>query len=446
MSSGATIFALSSGSGRAAVAVIRISGQAAGKVIDAIAPPRPRKRMAVLRRLKHPETGAALDDALVFWSAAPKSETGEDVAEFQVHGGRAVVRAVLEALSRIPGCRPAEPGEFARRAFENGKLDLAQAEGLADLIEAETEAQRRQALSQAGGATSKLYEGWRSKLVNAAALVEAAIDFSDEADVASDAVGLARRMIEGLSVEIGRHLDDEHRGEILREGYQVVLAGPPNVGKSSLLNCLARRDVAIVSAEAGTTRDLLEVRLDLAGLPVVVSDTAGIREAEGDVEREGIRRALSRAREADLLVWLTAPDDPAAVPPEAIRPSGSGVLRVLNKADLLGPGAQGGSTGGGLPISALTGAGVGQLTTRIGELAASRLGPCDEPVVTQVRHRALLDACAKHLAAFLDGAEQHVELRAEDLRQAANALGRITGQVGAEDVLDQVFKRFCIGK
>src|SRR6185295_979101 len=270
----ATIFALSSGHGRAGVAVIRLSGPAAGSVLDRMAAPRPKPRYAAFRRLRHPHTAEVLDHALVLWFPGPASETGEDMAEFQVHGGRAVVQGVIGALAALEGCRLAEAGEFARRAFENGKLDLTGVEGLADLIDAETAAQRRQALRQAEGALAKLYAGWRQRLVGATALLEAAIDFSDEADVVSDAVGRAREEVEALQGEINRHLDDEHRGELIRDGFQVVLAGPPNVGKSSLLNALARRDVAIVSAEAGTTRDVIEVKLDLDGLPIVVSDTA----------------------------------------------------------------------------------------------------------------------------------------------------------------------------
>src|SRR5688572_16981171 len=299
-----TIFALSSGHGRAGVAVIRISGPAAGVVLDHMAAPRPKPRFAAYRRVCAPRTGEVLDDGLALWFAGPRSETGEDMAELQVHGGRAVVAAVLEAIGAIAGCRPAEPGEFARRAFENGKLDLTGAEGLADLIDAETAAQRRQALRQVEGALAKLYAGWRQRLIEATALLEAAIDFSDEADVVSDAVGRAREEVEALQGEIGRHLDDGNRGGLVRDGFKVVLAGPPNVGKSSLLNALARRDVAIVSAEAGTTRDVIEVKLDLEGLPVVVSDTAGIRDSVGAVEREGIRRALARAQAADLVLWL----------------------------------------------------------------------------------------------------------------------------------------------
>ena len=304
MATGDTIFALSSGHGRAGVAVIRVSGPNAGIVIDRMASPRPKPRFAAFRTITDPGSGEVLDQALVLWFPAPKSETGEDMAELQVHGGRAVVAGVFEAIGGIEGCRLAEPGEFARRAFENGKLDLTGVEGLADLIDAETAAQRRQALRQADGALARLYGGWRADLIEALALLEAAIDFSDEGDVARDAEAMSRERFAALRDAIARHLDDGHRGELVRDGFQVVLAGAPNSGKSSLLNALARRDVAIVSEEAGTTRDIIEVKLDLEGLPVVVSDTAGIREAAGKVEQEGIRRALQRAGQADLVVWL----------------------------------------------------------------------------------------------------------------------------------------------
>jgi len=431
-----TIFALSSAPGRAGVAVVRVSGPQAGPVIDALAPPRPKERMAALRRIRDPETGEVLDEALVLWLAAPKTETGEDMAELHLHGGSAIVRGVLAVLGRRPGCRLAEPGEFARRAFENGRIDLAQVEGLADLVEAETEAQRRQAVAQMGGALSALYEGWRKELLAATALVESPIDFSDEADVASDAFARARAGVEALHAAIAKHLDDDNRGEILRSGFRVVLAGPPNVGKSSLLNALAKRDAAIVSEEAGTTRDVIEVRLDLDGLPVIVSDTAGIREAEGTIEKEGVRRSLAHARDADLVVWLsdaTAPD--TFSPPEL----GETVLPVTNKIDLVPAGDK-------LGISAKTGAGLEDLTRQLAEMARDRIGVSESPAITRTRYRTHLQVCLSALHAFLSGAPGDIELRAEDLRQAVHALGRITGRVDVEDVLGEIFGRFCIGK
>jgi tRNA modification GTPase len=440
-----TIFALSSGQGRAGVAVVRVSGPAAGSVLDLMAPPRPKPRYAALRRVKHPQTGEILDDGLALWFPGPRSETGEDMAELQVHGGRAVIGAVLGAIGTIAGCRLAEPGEFARRAFEHGKLDLTGVEGLADLIDAETAAQRRQALRQADGALSKLYAGWRQRLIEGTALLEAAIDFSDEADVVSGAVAQARERVEALQAEITRHLDDGHRGELIREGFQVVLAGPPNVGKSSLLNALARRDVAIVSEEAGTTRDVIEVKLDLDGLPIVVSDTAGIREAAGKVEEEGIRRTLARAQAADLVLWLVdamALDAPA--PRVTLRPDR--LLVVVTKYDLLDAKVLQPLPEGAVAVSALTGFGLDRLTRRLAGFAQARMGGDEAPALTQARHRQQLLRCRAALATFLGSPLEEFELRAEDLRRAALALGRITGAVDPEEVLGEIFGRFCIGK
>lgn len=442
----ATIFALSSAPGRAGVAVIRVSGPGAGSVLNLMAAPRPKPRIAAGRRIVHPSTGELLDRGVILWFPGPKSFTGEDVAELQLHGSIAVVRAVLGALAVIPGCRSAEPGEFARRAFDNGKIDLAQAEGLADLIEAETEAQRRQAVRQAGGALSSLYESWRASLIEATALVESAIDFSDEGDIAFDAFASARAVIQSLVPNIRRHLADGHRGEILRSGFRVVLAGPPNVGKSSLLNALARRDAAIVSEEAGTTRDVIEVHLDLAGLPVIVSDTAGIRGTGGSIEREGIRRSLASAADADLIVWLTDIHAPEPLLPDEIRQAADRTLLVLNKTDLAIGAPQPTLPDDMIAISVKTGAGLDLLTTRIGAIAAARIGNPDEPAITQDRHRRLVTSCVTELEAFLDGDANQVELRAEELRRAASALGRITGRIDVEDVLDAVFSRFCIGK
>lgn len=439
-----TIFALSSAPGRAGVAVVRVSGPRAGTAIDALASPRPQDRVAALRRLRAPATGEILDHALVLWLAAPKTETGEDMAEFHLHGGPAIVKSVLAALSGLPGCRPAEPGEFARRAFENGKIDLAEAEGLADLIDAETEAQRRQALAQMGGTLSDLYEGWRRQLIEACALIEAAIDFSDEADVAADAFARGRSRIAELRPAIAAHLDDGNRGEILREGFRVVLGGPPNVGKSSLLNALARREAAIVSEEAGTTRDVIEVRLDLNGYPVIVSDTAGIREPQGAIEREGIRRTLAHARDADLVVWLSdaSARDAVPPPPELAARGDRFLLAVANKIDV--PGAL--PPPDALAVSAKTGAGIDALTRRLGDIVRDRVGTTEAPAITRHRYRHHLQACMSALQSFMSGPPSDMELRAEDLRQAANALGRITGQVDVEDVLGEIFGRFCIGK
>ncbi len=441
-----TIFALSSAAGRAGVAALRISGAKAGDALTALSGSRLEPRVATLRKLVDPQTGTLIDQGLVLWFPGPASFTGEDLAEFHVHGGRAVVAALIAALGRLDGCRMAEPGEFAMRAFENGKIDLAQAEGLADLIDAETEAQRVQAVQQAGGALSRLTEHWRARLIEAMGLVEAAIDFSDESDVAEGAVGQAEARVDELYKEISHHLDDGHGGEILRDGLQVVLAGAPNVGKSSLLNTLARRDVAIVSSEAGTTRDVIEVHLDLEGLPVVISDTAGLREASGEVEREGVKRTRARVQDADLVIWVQdgsakgASEDAPEVGPD-------GELMVIaNKCDL---DAREDTAEAPRPdvlrVSAKTGEGVGELIKGVAEVARRKTGAGEDAVITRARHRQHLTACCGHLEGFLKRSSD-VELRAEDLRLAADALGRISGKVDPEDVLDEVFGRFCIGK
>lgn len=447
--SGDTIYALSSAAGRAGVAVIRVSGARAGQVLDVMTGGRPAPRVAALRKFVRPGSQDPIDRGLVLWMPGPATFTGEDVAELQVHGGRAVVQAMLAAIGKIEGCRLAEAGEFARRAFAAGKIDLTEAEGLADLIDAETDAQRIQALRQAGGGLSVLYEGWRTELIGALALVEAAIDFSDEGDVSSSAMQRARDIVSALSGKLAQHLEDGHRGEILREGLQVVLAGAPNVGKSSLLNQLARRDAAIVSAEAGTTRDAIEVRLDLEGLPIVVTDTAGLRETDQIVEREGIRRTLQRADQADLIIWIEDAGSSPVEPPDSIRARAADMLYVLNKADLVSEGrpSRNGET---LSVSAKTGENLDILIKRIAEVARERMAPREEPAVTQVRHRLHLEDCQRHLMAFAredgDHADDLAELRAEELRLAAAALGRISGRVDVEDVLDAVFSRFCIGK
>ena len=440
-----TIFALSSGHGRAGVAVVRLSGPAAGVALDRLAAPRPKPRVAAFRRVRHPGTGEVLDEALVLWFPGPRSETGEDMAELHVHGGRAVIAGVLAALGGIEGCRLAEPGEFARRAFTNGKIDLTAAEAIADLVEAETAAQRRQALRQAGGALAQLYDSWRADLVRAQALTEAAIDFSDEADVGARACDEARALVARLLPSIRQHLHDGRRGEIVREGFRVAIAGPPNVGKSSLLNALARREAAIVSDEAGTTRDIIEVTLDLGGVPVILSDTAGIREAEGKVEREGIRRAVARARDAELVLWLMNAADPRPeLPPDLVHGRAE-MLWVLNKIDLVeGDGRR--AAPGWFRLSVLTGEGLPELARAIEARAVAAAGASETPVITQARHRQQIEATVAALETFLAGAPSELELRAEDLRRAATALGRITGRVDVEDVLAEIFGRFCIGK
>lgn len=445
-----TIFALSSGQGRAGVAVIRISGPRARDVLQGMAAPCPEPRRAAFRKIIDPATGELLDAALVLFFAAPSSETGEDIAELQLHGSPAVVRGVLKALAAMPGCRLAEPGEFARRAFLNGKIDLTAAEGLADLIDAETDAQRRQALAQAGGAFARLCDAWRQRLLEARALTEAAIDFSDEADVAENAISQARAVVSPLLAEVRQTLTEANRGEIVREGFQVVLAGAPNAGKSSLLNALARRDVAIVSDEPGTTRDVIEVHLDLGGYVVVLADTAGLRKEGGAVEQEGMRRTRARAHAADLILWLVDQQQPIWPPPD-FPTDGPPVIHVLNKADL-GEASRPESPDNisretMVRISALTGQGVPELVAHLARAVEERTECATSAgLPTRERHRHALAACAAALASSLNPAQVEPELIAEDLRLAADALGRITGRIDAEEVLGEIFGRFCIGK
>lgn len=439
MAASSTIFALSSAPGRAGVAVIRVSGPKARHSLESLAGPLPDPRMVALRTIRHPTSGEILDRAVVFWFAGPRSETGEDIAEFQLHGGPAVVRSVLAALSEMPGFRLAEPGEFTRRAWLNGRLDLTEVEGLGDLVHAETDAQRRQAMRQAAGEVAKRYDDWRTAIIEATALVEAAIDFSDEADVASASYEGAASRVAALVNELSDHLADGHRGEIVRDGYRVVLMGPPNAGKSSLLNALARRDAAIVSEEAGTTRDVIDVRLDLAGLPVVITDTAGLRDAQGAIEREGIRRSMAAGQGAHLIVWLS---ETGEAPPVESPFSRETILVIRSKSDL----GDSNSGNADMAISAKTGSGMDRLIAEMTRRAIAAGGDGHQPVVSQVRHRAHLEDAKGALQAFLDGAEDDIELRAEDLRRATASLGRITGRVDAEDVLDRIFSSFCIGK
>lgn len=436
-----TIYALSSAAGRAGVAVIRVSGPAAADAVGALSGRRPGPARAAELRLLSAEGGEPLDHALLLWFAGPASFTGEDVAEFHVHGGRAVVVGVLAALARVPGLRLAEAGEFTRRAFENGKLDLTAAEGLADLIDAETSAQRRQALRQMEGALGGLYEGWRGRLMRLLAHVEAEIDFPEE-ELPGDLLARLGPEIAALRGEIEAHLDDGGRGERLRDGVEVAIVGPPNVGKSSLLNRLARREAAIVADEAGTTRDVLEVRLDLGGVPVTLADTAGLREAAGAVEREGVRRALARAEAADLRIVVAALRADGGLDGDFAL-ARAGDLKVVNKADL-GTFA----TADALAISAVSGAGIDALEEALRGAVASRFEVSENPVITRARYREGLKACAGALGRASEALEagRAAELVAEDLRLAARALGRITGRVDVEDLLDVVFRDFCIGK
>ena len=421
-----TIFAVASGAGHAAIAVMRLSGPDSRGILAALCGRVPPPRRVSLRRLRD------IDEAMVVWLPAPGSYTGEDSAEFYLHGGRSVLSGIADALVEL-GARPAEPGEFTRRAFLNGRMDLTEAEAVHDLIAAETEAQRRQALRQLDGALGTLYRGWADRLRLLLAQQEALIDFPDE-DLPPEVELLVQTELAALHQKMSAHLNDNRRGERLREGLVFAITGAPNVGKSSLINVLAQRDVAIVSAIPGTTRDALETRVVFGGVPVTLVDTAGLRETSDEIEAEGVRRALARAEAADVVVEVFEVSSP-----RKRGPGETGRICVANKIDL----------GGTIPddaigISALTGEGLEALRDRLAEIARSLTESSGPPPLTQARHRAALQEAVARLA----GAQTAdlPELRAEDLRLALRALGRITGSVGVEDILDTLFARFCIGK
>jgi tRNA modification GTPase len=434
-----SIVALSSGRLPAGVAVIRISGPHSRFAIETIAGSIPADRAAAYRSL-HAADGRLLDRALVLFFAAPRSFTGEDVAEFHVHGGRAVVAAVLAALTALDGVRSAEAGEFTQRAFLNGKIDLTEAEALADLISAETEAQRRFASLNAGGAQSRLYQDWRRRLIHARAMIEAEIDFTDEEDIPDSIAETIWADMGMLASDITRHMDGFAAADILREGFDVVILGAPNAGKSSLFNALARRDVAIVTDEPGTTRDLLEVALDLHGLRVRVTDTAGLRRTTGKVEALGIEKAKARGREADLVLALEDSTQPVPVDVDGIA-----ILRVGTKSDLLAQMSSDVSARYDLCVSAVTGAGLDVLLEEIARRAEVRIDAAGEILPSRQRHVELLREAVRHIQASV-GVEQALELRAEELRLAADRLGRVVGAVDVEDLLDVIFSQFCVGK
>ena len=472
-----TIFALASAPGRAGVAIIRLSGPAAGAALQQITRrPLPAPRIAARRDFFPAATSERIDSGLVLWFPAPHSFTGEAVAELHLHGGRAIISTVSATLAAMPGLRLAEPGEFTRRGFANGKFDLTEAEAIADLVDAETTAQLRQALRQMDGALGKLYERWRTQLLRALAHIEASIDFSDE-ELPADLAATRVRELDELHDAIAAHLADHRRGEKLRDGFHIAILGPPNAGKSSLLNALAQRDAAIVSATAGTTRDVIEVHLDLGGYPVILADTAGLRDGIDAIESEGIRRAQSRAAQADLKILLF---DAAALPTLdattlALRDDRS--IIVINKMDLRATGIgddpqnqnqhrHSGASGhpvsppltttlqdpilpaDALPLSLRTGAGLPEFLTILTTRVAAELADTGAPALTRTRHRAGLEQCRDYLTRALNGLRQQQEMAlvAEDIRLAMRALGRITGAVDVEDLLDVIFRDFCIGK
>ncbi|MET3526631.1 tRNA uridine-5-carboxymethylaminomethyl(34) synthesis GTPase MnmE [Phenylobacterium koreense] len=441
-----TIFAPATAAGRAAVAVVRLSGPQSARAVAALAGKTPRPREAALRTLRASD-GEPIDQALVLWFEGPASYTGEDCAEFHVHGGPAVVARVIEALSSL-GLRLAEPGEFTRRAFENGKLDLAQAEGVADLIEAETEAQRRQALDQLGGALGQAQARWRDHLIEALAMFEAAVDFPDE-EVPADVAARARPVLRALIEELEDALADAHRGERVREGFRIALVGAPNAGKSTLLNALARREAAIVTSTPGTTRDVIEVPMRFAGYKALLADTAGLRDTHDEIEAEGVRRARAWADEADLRLWVVDGSSDAAPTTPGLHPHD---LCLINKADL----EQGAETGHALVearalgvevvrLSAWKPDDVAALENALERRVVDALAGAELPTATRLRHRELLTEALERLGRALV-LEDELELAAEDVRLAGRALDRITGRIDPEDVLDRVFSSFCIGK
>jgi tRNA modification GTPase len=434
-----TIFALASGAGRAAIAVLRLSGPGCLKALETLAPGAAfSERRAILRTLRHPLTREPLDRALFTRFQTPRSFTGEDMAEISVTGGRAVTSAVVRALALIPGLRPAEPGEFAWRAFMNGKIDLSEVEGLADLVEAETEAQRQQAQRIAGGALSRECEAIRTSLLEAMAAVETQIDFTDVEDASDFTLESVRGAARGAIERIDRALATADTAQRLRDGFTIVIAGPPNVGKSTLMNALAGRDVAITSPIPGTTRDLIEVFLDLRGYPVILVDTAGIRESPDPVEQEGVARARRKAESADLILWLKDSGDGPAPSP------GSRTLQVRTKTDLGRPDPAAGPSE--LAISAKTGAGIDRLLDVIADLAEERMSSREPALLTLERHRLGFQAARLALASALEPAATEPELIAEDLRRAAFVMDQIVGRIGVEDVLGEIFARLCVGK
>ncbi len=440
-----TIYAQSTGAGIAGIAVIRVSGPAAGLVLDKHAGGRPEARKASLRRLVDPASNEIIDRAVVLWMPGPNTVTGEDVAEFHVHGSQAVAAALFAAFNRFDRIRPAEAGEFTRRAFANGRMDLVEAEGLADLLRARTEMQRRQALNHLLGEASSVYEAWRGQLIGILAHVEATLDFTDEEGVADAAIRDVGPKTAALAASMSDALAIADRASAIRTGVKVVLAGAPNTGKSSLLNAIAARDAAIVSPRPGTTRDAIEVMIDLRGMPVILTDTAGLRAEAGDeIEEIGMARTKRELDGADVVVWVSAPDISESHPPVA---GAIPHLWVHNKSDLLqlsGPDLQ--LSENALLVSSRTGAGLPEMLASLTELVKREFRHAEDSVIVRVRQKQAIAESIRYLNDSLRYDREHLELRAEDLRKAAHCLGRVTGRIGVEDLLDSIFSEFCIGK
>jgi tRNA modification GTPase len=446
-----TIFSLSSGRPPAAISMVRVSGPQARVALETVAGRVPQPRTATRVLLRDGE-GQEIDDAVVLWFPGPASATGEDVAEFHIHGSRAVQAALFAALAALENLRAAEPGDFTRRAFENGKLDLTEAEALDDLIHADTDRQRRQALRQLRGLLGDRARDWRKRIIEASALIEAGIDFSDEGDVPAELIAPALATIRALLFEIEEVLAARGRSERLRDGLTVAIAGPPNVGKSTLINLLARREVAIVSPYAGTTRDVIEAHLDLDGYPVTVIDTAGIRDTDDAIEQEGVRRARLRAAESDLVLWVTDGEHESSVS-EVKTSADAAVWMVRNKIDLESVGERAGvkisppmESETAFRISAGRGDGIAELVAALTAFARDYFGAGEDGLIGRERQRKLLRETADALQRCLAVAGGGDELAAEELRVASQSLGRLLGRVDVEDILDAIFREFCIGK
>jgi len=430
-----TIVALSSGSLPSGVAVIRISGSACQKIAEGTLGCILEPRVAYLKSVKDPSNNEELDRGLVIFFKSPASFTGEDCLELQLHGGRAVVEAALNVICQFENVRLAEPGEFSRRAFENGKLDLTEIEGIADLVASETEAQRKQALAQSRGDSRETYEGWRKRLIHMRALIEAELDFSEEEDIPEEISKEGFAQVSQLKNEIENHLDDNRVGEIIRDGFKIALMGKPNAGKSSLLNALAKRDVAIVTNEAGTTRDVLDVHLDMDGYAVVISDTAGLRESKNIVEAEGIKRAQLKGLEADLVIWLTELNDEEVIADNNF----DNVIYAKSKDDDC-------IVNDGISISVTNENGLDGILSEVKNQIKNQVRDHDGVVISRIRYREALTNCVEHLSFVIDNQVSDIELKAETLRHASDCIGRITGKIDVEDLLDVIFSEFCVGK
>ena len=430
-----TIVALSSGNLPSGVAVIRISGFDCAIIAENMLGGIRKPRVAHLKSIIDASNNEELDRGLVIYFNAPASFTGEDCLELQLHGGRAVVEAVINTICQFENVRLAEPGEFSRRAFENGKLDLTEIEGIADLVASETEAQRKQALSQSRGDSRETYEGWRKRLIHMRALIEAELDFSEEEDIPEEISKEGFAQVSALKNEIEKHLDDNRAGEIIRDGFKIALMGKPNAGKSSLLNALAKRDVAIVTNEAGTTRDVLDVHLDIGGYSVIVSDTAGLRESDNIVEVEGIKRAQLKGSEADLVIWLTELNDNDVINHNNF----DNIIYIKSKDD-------DGIVSSGISISVANDNGLDLLLCEVKNQIKNKVQGHDGVLISRLRYREALVDCVNHLSFVIDNQISDIELKAETLRHASDCIGRITGKIDVEDLLDVIFSEFCVGK